>query len=451
MVLAQVLVVDANATVRKLAVDTLRNAGFSVLGTKNTDEGKDALLASDPAVVVVDLATLSSSKLALEELLALDVKGLRRHWVVTHDSSFCPSDVAGRTQFDWLCKPFVPAALLRRVHAYAEPIGDAAAVSQDIHFRLPSSAAYKHPTSLEQAKPSYLEAWLIRLAEGLASGAPPSPSANPMNEASIQSWLREGFSTEHLRTLSYDLSRLTQGTACQGSLEGRIDHAPLMETLQMLQIQAQTGTLNIHHGDQILYVCLRNGQVDMVVSEATYAEFFLGRYLVEQGAIGREELERVLEQDGEELQQLLGKRLLDKAAISPSDLKAALKRQTTDLMCEALRWHTGTFRFDKETVLPVAELARLELPMQSLLLEGVRRLDEWHLIERRVPDLNVVFAPSGTPQERLEPGERRVLEAVDGKSTVRSIIESTSMRTFEVCRILQRFADQGWLSNHTMH
>lgn len=440
MATAQVLIFEANATLRKLAVGTLRNAGYSVVHAKSLAQGLQLLHDLDPTLVIVDLATVTGR---LDMLTHADAH--QRHWIVTQTGSMALHGAVHFENVSVLLKPFTPGRLVELAREHIGP-AELADVSRSADSKA-SSDQTTQPGQKEALaiieQDSFLDSWVERLSTELAP-ALRGVALNPhLCSRSLAKLLRQELSERQLRALSHDLRNLTPGVTGLASLEGRIEHAPLVETFQMLQIQGQTGTLNVRQGDHVVYVCLREGRVDMAVGEAASPEFLLGRYLIEKGVIRRDELERLLREESDELEQLLGKRLLDKAAISSSDLREALAKQTTDLMCEVLRWNTGTFRFDRETLLPVAELARLELPMQSLLMEGVRRIDEWNVIHSRIPDLNVVYTPTCAANDDLEPEEKRVLKALDGQRDVRAIIDTTSMTTFEVCRTLCRFVDRG--------
>jgi len=80
---------------------------------------------------------------------------------------------------------------------------------------------------------------------------------------------------------------------------------------------------------------------------------------------------------------------------------------------------TGTFDFDPTVELDEDEL---NLPTESLLIEGMRRLDEVYRMRRRLPAPAVLRYRGGAPEDPLDarvlgylgPGARRVGDVVDG-------------------------------------
>src|SRR6476620_610513 len=64
---------------------------------------------------------------------------------------------------------------------------------------------------------------------------------------------------------------------------------------------------------------------------------------------------------------------------------------TEDSVFIMFKWNDGSFSFEPGVHPP--EGARLvSVDPQELLLEGARRVDEWSLIEKKLPSFDVVFA-----------------------------------------------------------
>ena len=118
--------------------------------------------------------------------------------------------------------------------------------------------------------------------------------------------------------------------------------------------------------------------------------------------------------------------------------------QRRELIYEALRWSFGACRFTRTRDLPPAAVdAMLALDVEGILMEGFRRVDEWHLIEREVDDFETVFlrnedAVAQMGRGRLTREELAVLELVNGKNTVKEIVRASRMGSFEVSKMLYR-------------
>ncbi|QQR89782.1 MAG: DUF4388 domain-containing protein [Myxococcales bacterium] len=458
---SHILIVESNQTIRKAMSNTLTRAGYSISHAETIDKTA-SFLKNNPSVQLVfaDVQTLGGEREFLKDFSHVFQAHPSVEWILTHFSSMRVPQKIQKPNLRCLEKPFSPETVLKQSSKYVQSSlgNDEIAVSGDETEDISplDESGYAKSTQWLQEQSVVLNAWVERLSEGLTPIIRTLQTPSELTPRVFSTALQQTLGEKQLQALSHDLSRLSPTAKGLASLEGRIDHAPLIETLQMLQMQNQTGTLNIRKNDRVIHVCLSNGAVDMAVSEGSSPEFLLGRYLIEKGFIRRDELEGLLNDNNDELEQLLGRRLLHKELISTNELTEALARQTTDLLCEALRWNEGTFRFDKENLLPEARLARLQLPVQSLILEGVRRIDEWRLIESRISDFSSVFSRTQNEQEsnlsqEFDDSHKKVWELIDGKRDLRSIIDASSMSSFDVCKAAYQLLDSNMIQSPSMH
>ncbi len=200
---------------------------------------------------------------------------------------------------------------------------------------------------------------------------------------------------------------------------------------------------------------LRNGLIDLVQARGAGREFRLGRYFVEHGLVTPDDIDRLLRDnaptqrptlkeggaDDTGGRRLLGDLLIDAGRISREQLRAALARQSSELVYEVLRWPRGRFEIRREPLPALAESAQLGLPVASVVMEGFRRVDEWHLVEAGLGDFEAVLqkdpgAVEAGGVERLAVQEQRLLGMVDGERTVREIVAQSHMSSFDACKIL---------------
>jgi DNA-binding response OmpR family regulator len=223
---------------------------------------------------------------------------------------------------------------------------------------------------------------------------------------------------------------------------GNIQVIPLAEVLQVLQLQRQTGTCRITNGKVEVTILFRDGLVDIAHGKGAADEFRLGRYLIEEGLITRDELHIILKNRDIGMKKLLGEALINFGLISEEDLRRALMRQTSELIYEVLRWPKGRFAFWK-TPVDQPELSRLGLPVASIVMEGFRRVDEWRLIEESIRFDEVLLrdevALDALGSEKLTRQEQLILDAIDGQRTVREIIGNVDVGSFDACKILYQF------------
>ncbi len=219
--------------------------------------------------------------------------------------------------------------------------------------------------------------------------------------------------------------------------------------LTLLADEGQTGVLGVTLERARLRIYLRKGLVDFASAEGIPEEFLLGRFLVKTGALDSDTLVAALEArqslppaEGET--SLFGAFLVQRGLVTSSNLARALSLQTSALVFEGLRWGAGRFAFEPQAQLPgAADQAALALHIPSLLLEGFRRVDEWRLIEREMGDFDQVFVReeerlAGLGRGRLAREEQVVLELVDGRRSVRDLLDRSTLGAFDTTKMLYR-------------
>jgi Flp pilus assembly protein TadD len=102
-------------------------------------------------------------------------------------------------------------------------------------------------------------------------------------------------------------------------------------------------------------------------------------------------------------------------------------------------WHDGSFSFEPG-VLPPAGAKLVAVDPQVLLLEGARRVDEWSLIEKRLPSFDMVFAIDRHQLLRnsikLTDEQQKLLPLIDGYRDVNELMRVSKMGEFDVGKAL---------------
>jgi hypothetical protein len=228
------------------------------------------------------------------------------------------------------------------------------------------------------------------------------------------------------------------------ALEGNLADVPVAEVLGLLAAQRQWGIFTVERADGARVVlAFKQGKIELGHGDKLSDELLLGRFLVEASTMSRHDLELFL--DGRApTNRPLGEQLVKMGYVTQDELKQALTRQTQERVFELLRWPAGRFNFTSTHELPPLALeAGLGLDVDGILMEGFRRVDEWHLIEREIDDFDAVLlrneeAVQNVGKARLTRDELAVLELVNGKNSVKDIVRLSRMASFDVTKMLFR-------------
>ena len=102
----------------------------------------------------------------------------------------------------------------------------------------------------------------------------------------------------------------------------------------------------------------------------------LGEFLIENGWINREQLDAALrEHAAAKHPGRIGNILIAHRLLDYDTLVAAIHEQMKEVVYEVLAWRQGSFLFMKD-VLPQEEDILLDIKLDYLILEGLKRIDE---------------------------------------------------------------------------
>ena len=270
------------------------------------------------------------------------------------------------------------------------------------------------------------------------------------------------------------------------ALKGTLSDFALPDIFQLIGMQRKTGMLTLENDRETVIVVFEVGKVVHADSTVRRLDDLLGNVLVRQGKLKKEDLEAALARQKVSMQRL-GYVLTNQGYIASPDLKEALSEQVQQIVFRIFRWKDGHYNFepsnevdyDRENVIPVTA--------DHILMEGIRRVDEWPIIEKRIPSLDIAFRQlvpkdqihvgqddsddrsgldvalgglgggSASPNKSdrgdkgggtlvMTPLEAKVYSYVSPKNSVEAIVDLTGLGDFDVCRIMFDFIDRNLIA-----
>jgi len=456
-----VLVIDDSPTILKVVQLVLTKAGFQVDTAKDGEAGLEAARSVPPDLILLDfvMPRMNGYQFCREMTNDKELKDIPIVLMSAKGDQVGERFVKVMGIVDYITKPFSPEAITavvqHTISKYAKHSADAhpEPLIRGSHDVGPGEAAKQsakdqeeaRAAALVQAKQSIAQTVSARIA-GLFSLADAARDEDEAVEESKVPTDASAIADAAISALDDDtlLEILTAADpAQQSSLRGDLNVVPIAEVLQLLDVQEQSGTLSVNRAKGNIEIYFRKGRIDLAAATGVSEEFLLGRFIVDNELMTQQDFEGFLESRGSGT-KLIGAQLVKLGYLTEQDLSTALHRQTCELIYEMLRWSHGSFRFNRTPQLPPAAVdAALALDVEGILMEGFRRVDEWHLIEREVDNFDLVFlrnedAVAQMGRGRLTREELAVLELVNGKNTVKDIIRRSRMGSFDVSKMLYR-------------
>src|SRR5262249_47332002 len=117
------------------------------------------------------------------------------------------------------------------------------------------------------------------------------------------------------------------------------------------------------------------GRIEFAVDERRTHAGILERYLLNHKLVDREDLRGARASKRPLVLVLLEQGLLDRDAA-----QEAISYECAELVYSALRWRGGAYSFERGAVFEDAQGLNAELSIPDVVMEGLRRMDEWGLI-----------------------------------------------------------------------
>jgi hypothetical protein len=184
-------------------------------------------------------------------------------------------------------------------------------------------------------------------------------------------------------------------------LSGNLRTMPLPDILQWIAAGRKSGTLHITRGAVGKQIAFHEGTIYSSVSKDPRE--YLGQFLIRSRLISEDQLFKALERQETE-GRLLGAILVAEGALSEDDLSAVLRTKAEETIYDLFLWAQGEFEF-KEGDLPRDLVVHLSLNVTEVVLEGIRRVDDWDRIRKVIPSVLTTFrarAETSAPEDEIE-------------------------------------------------
>jgi tetratricopeptide (TPR) repeat protein len=230
------------------------------------------------------------------------------------------------------------------------------------------------------------------------------------------------------------------------AIRGSLKEASLPDVLQLLSMGKKTGCLSVTHRSSFGNIYFERGRI-------SYASIVnrrdrLGDVLVKSGAIAQSQLDAAIAMQDRRRDKRLGELLVEMGALRIEELHDAIEVQIREAVYFLFTWNQGTFNFEAD-VAPDQLDHVVSINPESLLLEGARRVDEWGLIEKKIPTFDLIFEvdrPHALVSEvELTNEQRAVLDLVDGSRDVQAIVDNSGLVEFEVGKALYGLLTAGFI------
>ncbi len=261
------------------------------------------------------------------------------------------------------------------------------------------------------------------------------------------------------------------------ALEGSLRDFDLFSLFNMIKTQGKSGTLVLSRGQEFVKVFFDQGDIVGCDSNQVRMEDRVGAMLVRLGRLSGDELLGMIQKQRQTLKRM-GTLLLESGKVSSQDLQDALFNQAMSIIYRTFRWIEGDYRFDSMLPLDLDRENFPAIPVDTVLMEAARIMDEWPEVQRKLPDntlplqrtayamslkldldqeLSSMFEGRGTSHSEhsgLTHEQEMVLTYVSEPQSIQGILQITRYDELDTCKVIADLLEMGLLEisqEHVQH
>ncbi len=265
-------------------------------------------------------------------------------------------------------------------------------------------------------------------------------------------------------------------------LRGDLKEFGVPEIFQLLEQQGKTGCLNLKTEIREIEVYFREGMVVGALPSGKDPWDHLVGILFRVGYLSEEDVRRLEKRQANDLTSL--KEILrGEALLGPREIDVLLREHIEELLFPLFQKRRGEFFFLQNKTLPSDWELREPLAAEPMVLDGLRKADEWPLLKKRigsfqeVPQRQLAPGESGRPpmksrfqslfrrvrgkegdeaseweedlltegEPSLTSAEKSVYALIDGRRSIEEIIHLSLLGEFSACQAFLSLMDRGWI------
>lgn len=221
------------------------------------------------------------------------------------------------------------------------------------------------------------------------------------------------------------------------ALKGNLRDFSTTQLLNLINLARKTGTLTIE-GPETAQMSFREGKLIYASLGSDHND--LAYVLFEAGKLNKKQIQIIRERAAGTGDKQLGHLLIQAGYVTQSDIIQSVRQHVLHVVYKLFTWVDGVFRFDANQ-LPAADYITIPIDLESVIMEGSRRLKEWERLQEELPDLDVPLRFTDRPDARLRNinltvEEWRVVSFINPRNSIRQIARANNLSDFQIRRIV---------------
>ncbi|MDX1616325.1 MAG: DUF4388 domain-containing protein [Candidatus Promineifilaceae bacterium] len=228
------------------------------------------------------------------------------------------------------------------------------------------------------------------------------------------------------------------------ALKGNLRDFSTTQLLNLINLARKSGTLTVE-ATEVAQVSFREGK--LVYASMSDNGNGLAHVLEKSGLLTAKQGQIIQTRAANTGDKQLGHMLVRAGLVTQSDIIQSMRDHTLDVVYRLFSWAEGLFRFEAGQT-PPQDRITVPIDLESVIMEGSRRMKEWARLQEELPDLEVRLRFPDQPSTRLRNisltvEEWRVVSFVSPQNTLGQIAGALNLSEFQIRRIVYGMMQAG--------
>jgi len=214
-------------------------------------------------------------------------------------------------------------------------------------------------------------------------------------------------------------------------LEGNVREFGLADVLQFIAGNQKAGVLQLTSKNDKASIAFDYGKITGAVYGRQGRQDQLQNYLLRSKKVEQGKLESILKIQVD-TGIPLGELLLKEGLMTQEEIDGLVTFKIQEVLDEVFTWGDARYKFNPEERLYQNSRSQVAIPAELLLLETLRRKDEWPAIAKALPSDGVILKKIQDTVTGLEISTdlQQIFEMIDGSKTISQMIGETYLGRF---------------------
>jgi len=232
------------------------------------------------------------------------------------------------------------------------------------------------------------------------------------------------------------------------ALKGNLRDFSTTQLLNLINLARKTGCLTVRTPSDAARLYFRDGK--LVHAHTAGEDGHLTTMLVKAGKLSAEQSQKLAARPEAHNDTQLGLLLIHAGYVSRDDIIQSAKRHMLDIVYALFGWYEGQFEFVPDAV-PSSDRIMVPINLESVIIEGSRRLQEHERLQDELPDLEshvLRFTSNADARLRavnLSVEEWRVISFISPRNTIKMIAQANNMDDFQIRKIVYGLMQAGMI------